>query len=85
LIFKDEVKQGGQGKKVGTLIGGVAGVGGVCILAFAALGILFVKYRLARQLMNRNKVGDLYATQNEMGRKGAYIQEDDINSKEDSL
>jgi len=35
--------------------------------------------------MNRNKVGDLYATQNEMGRKGAYIQEDDINSKEDSL
>ncbi|XP_074622578.1 uncharacterized protein LOC141880862 isoform X5 [Acropora palmata] len=85
LIFKDEVKQGGQGKKVGTLIGGVAGVGGVCILAFAALGILFVKYRLARRLMNRNKVGDLYATQNEMGRKGAYIQEDDINSKEDSL
>jgi len=33
---------------VGALIGGVAGAGGVCILAFAALGILFVKYRLAK-------------------------------------
>ena len=69
---------------MGALIGGVAGAGGVCILAFAALGILFV-CRLARRLMNRNKAGDLYATQDEMGRKGAYIQEDDINSKEDSL
>ena len=69
---------------MGALIGGVAGAGGVCILAFAALGILFV-YRLTRRLMNRNKAGDLYATQDEMGRKGAYIQEDDINSKEDSL
>ncbi|XP_067017039.1 uncharacterized protein [Acropora muricata] len=87
LIFKDEVKQGdtGQGKKVGALIGGVAGAGGVCILAFAALGILFVKYRLARRLMNRNKVGDLYATQEEMGRKSAYVKEDDMNTKEDSL
>ena len=68
---------------MGALIGGVAGSGGVCILAFAALGIVFVKYRVARRLMNRNKVGDL--TQGEMDRKGAYIQEDNINSKEDSL
>ena len=52
---------------MGALVGGVAGSGGVCILAFAALGIVFVKYRLARRLMNRNKVGDL--TQDEMGRR----------------
>jgi len=70
---------------VGALIGGVAGAGGVCILAFAALGSLLVKYRLARRLMNRNKVGDLYATQEEMGRKSAYVKEDDMNTKEDSL
>ncbi|KAK2555530.1 ZP domain-containing protein, partial [Acropora cervicornis] len=61
LIFKDEVKQGdtGQSKKQGALIGGVVGAGAVCVLAFAALGIVFVKYRVARRLMNRNKVGDL--------------------------
>ena len=71
---------------MGALIGGVAGAGGICILAFAALGILFVKYRVARRLMNRNKVGDLYATQEEeMSRKNAYIQEDDMNTNEDSL
>ena len=47
---------------------------------------MFAKYRVARRLMNRNKVGDLYATQGEeMGRKNAYIEEDDMNTKEDSL
>ncbi|XP_067057395.1 uncharacterized protein [Acropora muricata] len=88
LIFKDEVKQGdtGQSKKEGALIGGVVGAGAVCVLAFAALGIVFVKYRVARRLMNRNKVGDLYVTQEEeIGRNNAYIQEDDMNTKEDSL
>ena len=70
---------------MGALIGGVAGAGGVCILAFAALGILLVKYRLARRLMNRNKVGDLFATQEEMGRKSANVKEDDMNTKEDSF
>ncbi|XP_015763752.1 PREDICTED: uncharacterized protein LOC107342772 isoform X3 [Acropora digitifera] len=86
LIFKDEVKQGDTGQgKVGAWIGGVAGAGGVCILAFAALGILLVKYRSARRLMNRNKVGDLFATQEEMGRKSANVKEDNMNTKEDSL
>ena len=76
----------GQSKKEGALIGGVVGAGAVCVLAFAALGIVFVKYRVARRLMNRNKVGDLYVTQEEeMGRNNAYIQEDDMNTKEDSL
>ncbi|XP_067017043.1 CUB and sushi domain-containing protein 3-like isoform X1 [Acropora muricata] len=88
IDVQDDLKQGdaGQNKKEVALIGGVAGAGGVCILAFAALGFLFVKYRVARRLMNRNKVGDLYATQEEeMGRKNAYIQEDDMNAKEHSL
>lgn len=86
LIFKDEVKQGdtGPSKKEGALIGGV--VGAVCVLAFAALGIVFVKYRVARRLMNRKKVGDLYVPlEEEIGRNNAYIQEDDLNTKEDSL
>ncbi|XP_074622474.1 uncharacterized protein LOC141880812 isoform X2 [Acropora palmata] len=88
IDVQDDLKQGdaGQNKKEAALIGGVAGAGGVCILAFAALGFLFVKYRVARRLMNRNKVGDLYATQEkEMDRKNAYIQEDDMNAKEHSL
>ncbi|XP_044165773.1 uncharacterized protein LOC114963338 isoform X8 [Acropora millepora] len=88
IEVQDDLKQGdaGQNKKEAALIGGVAGAGGVCILAFAALGFLFVKYRVARRLMNRNKVGDLYATQEEeMDRKNAYIQEDDMNAKEHSL
>lgn len=74
----------GQSKKEGALIGGVVGAGAVLI--FAALGIVFVKYRVARRLMNRKKVGDLYVPlEEEIGRNNAYIQEDDLNTKEDSL
>ena len=75
----------GQSKHA-ALIGGVAGASGVGLLAIIALAVLFVKYRVARRFMNRNKVGDLYTTQEEkMSRKHAYIQEDDIIEKEDSL
>ena len=74
----------GQNKKDAAHIGGVAG--GVCILAFSALVILFVKYHVARRFLKRNKGGDLNATQGqEMERKNAYIQEDDMNAKDDSL
>ena len=61
-------------------------VGGLALIAIIALAVLAVKYRLARRLMNRNKVGDLYTTQDEqMSRRNAYIQEDDMIEKEDSF
>ena len=61
-------------------------MGGLALIAIIALAVLAVKYRLARRLMNRNKVGDLYTTQDEqMSRRNAYIQEDDMIEKEDSF
>ena len=76
----------GQSNKQAALIGGVAGASGVGLIAIIALAVLFVKYRIARRLMNRNKVGDLYTTQDEqMSRRNAYIQEDDMIEKEDSF
>ena len=75
----------GQSKNA-ALIGGVAGVSGFGLIAIVALAVLFVKYRIARRFMNRNKVGDLYTTQEEqISRKNAYIQEDDMIEKEDSF
>ncbi|KAJ7383305.1 hypothetical protein OS493_029271 [Desmophyllum pertusum] len=68
------------------LIGGVAGASAFGLIAAIALAVLFVKYRIARRLMNRNKVGDLYTTQDEqMSRRNAYIQEDDMIENEDAL
>ena len=68
------------------MIGGVAGASGVGLIAIIALAVLFVKYRIARRLMNRNKVGDLYTTQDEqLSRRNAYIQEDDMIEREDSF
>ena len=68
------------------MTGGAAAVGGLALIAIIALAVLAVKYRLARRLMNRNKVGDLYTTQDEqMSRRNAYIQEDDMIEKEDSF
>ena len=76
----------GANKKEDTLIGGIAGASGICLIAVIALGVMFVKYRIARRLMNRNKVGDLYTTQEEeMRRRNAYIKDDDETKKDDSL
>ena len=74
-----------QNKQTVALIGGAAAAGGLGLIAFIALAVLFVKYRIARLLMNRNKVGDLYTTQDQqLSRKHAYIQEDDMIDKEDA-
>ena len=76
----------GQNKQQAALIGGAAAAGGVGLVAVIALAVLFVKYRIARRFMNRNKVGDLYTTQDEqLSRRNAYIQEDDMIEKEDSF
>ena len=73
-------------EKQSSLIGGIAGASGVGLIAIIAVAVLFVKYRIARRFMNRNKVGDLYATKDEqMSRRNAYIQEDDMIEKEDSF
>ena len=68
------------------MIIGAGAAGGFALIVIIALAVLAVKYRLARRLMNRNKVGDLYTTQDEqMSRRNAYIQEDDMIEKEDSF
>ena len=76
----------GQSEKQSALIGGAAGAGAVGLIALIALAVLFVKYRIARRFMNRNKVGDLYSTQDqEMSRRNAYIQKDDMTEKDDTF
>ena len=68
------------------MIIGAGAAGGFALIVIIALAVLAVKYRLARTLMNRNKVGDLYTTQDEqMSRRNAYIQEDDMIEREDSF
>ena len=75
-----------ENKQQAAMIGGAAAAGGVGLLALIALVFLFVKYRIARLLMNRNKVGDLYTTQDEqLSRRNAYIQDDDTIEKEGSM
>lgn len=75
-----------QNKQHAALIGGAAAAGGFGLIAFVALAVLFVKYRIARRFMNRNKVGDLYTTQDEqLSRRNAYIQEDDMIEKDDTF
>ena len=76
----------GKNKQPAALIGGVAAAGGFGLIAVVALAVLAVKYRIARRFMNRNKVGDLYTTQDEqLSRRNAYIQEDDMIEREDTL
>ena len=80
------VSDTGENKQKAAMIGGAAAAGGVGLLALIALVFVFVKYRIARLLMNRNKVGDLYTTQDEqLSRRNAYIQDDDTIEKEGSM
>ena len=75
-----------QNKQTGALIGGAAAAGGFGLIAFVALAVLFVKYRITRRFMNRNKVEENYTTQDhQLSRKNAYIQEDDKIDQEDTL
>ena len=74
------------GKQSAAVIGGSAAAGGLALVAIIALAVLFVKYRIARLLLNRNKIGDLYATQDEqMSRENAYIQEDAMIENTDEI
>ena len=80
-----QISDTGKNKQT-ALIGGVAGAGGFALVAVAALAVLFVKYRIARRFMNRNKVGDQYATQDEqLSRRNAYVQPEDMVEQEGSF
>lgn len=71
-VFVDTSKQSA------VVIGSATAAGGIGLVAVIALAVLFVKYRTARLMLNRNKVGDLYTTQDEqMSRRNANIQDDD--------
>ena len=59
----------GNTDKQAVIIGSVTAAGGVAVLAIIGLVVLFIKYRIARLIMNRNKVGDLYTTQDEQMRR----------------
>ncbi|KAJ7383306.1 hypothetical protein OS493_029272 [Desmophyllum pertusum] len=84
---KSKDTTGGLSKQeAAAIIGGATAAGGFALVVVIVLAVLFVKYRFARLLLNRNKVGDLYATQDEeMSRRNAYIQEDDVIEKEDDM
>ena len=85
FLFCIQILDTGKNKQT-ALIGGVAGAGGFALIAIAALAVLFVKYRIARRFMNRNKVGDQYATQDEqLSRRNAYVQPEDMVEQEDSF
>jgi len=76
----------GKTDKQTVMIGSVTAAGGVAVLAIIGLVVLFFKYRIARLMMNRNKVGDLYTTQDEqMRRQNTYIQEEDMMEKDEIL
>jgi len=67
------------GKQSAAVIGGAAAAGGLALVAIIALAVLFVKCRITRLLLNRNKIEEMYANQDEqMSRENAYIQEDDM-------
>ena len=75
----------GQGQNI-AFIGGAAAGGGLALIAIIALAVLAVKYRLARKFMNRNKVEHFYTGKDEqMSRRNAFIQEDDMIEKKDSF
>jgi len=76
----------GNTDKQAVMIGSVTAAGGFAVLAIIGLVVLFIKYRIARLMMNRNKVGDLYTTQDEqLSRRNAYIQEDDMIEKDETM
>lgn len=82
VIFLDT----GNTDKQAVVIGSATAAGGVGLVAIIVLAVLFVKYRIARLLLNRSKVGDLYTTQDEhLSRRTAYFQEDDMIEKDESL
>lgn len=86
VLMTEQKESADTSKQSAAVIGGAAAAGGLALVAIIALAVLFVKYRIARLLLNRNKIGDLYATQDEqMSRKNAYIQEDDMTENTDEM
>jgi len=87
IILKEKIPlKDTSHSKQDALIAAVGAAGGVGLIAIIALAVLFVKYRIARRFMNRNKVADLYTTEDqEMSRRNAYIQEGDMIEKDDTF
>ena len=72
------------GKQSAAVIGGAAAAGGVALVAIIVLAVLFVKCRIARLFLKRNKIRDTYDTQDEQtSTTNAYIQEDDVTENTD--
>ena len=69
FIYKDD------GKAKAALIGGTVAAGTFVLVLAIALAVLAVKYRSVRQMVSREKVGEIYAEENT--RKNNYVTEDD--------
>ena len=69
LSYKDD------GKYKAALIGGTVAAGTFVLVLAIALAVLAVKYRSIRQMVSREKVGEIYAEENT--RKNNYVTEDD--------
>ena len=75
-----------KSKQSPAVIGGAAAAGGLALVAIIALAVLSVKYRIARRLLNRNKIRDVHTTQDEqMSRENAYIQKNDMIENADEI
>ena len=76
----------GQSSKQTALIGGIAAAGGVAVVTLVAFTLLFVKYRIARLFMNRNKIEDMYSKQEENVRKrNEFVLEEHIGANNDIM
>lgn len=83
LCYPIDKKQSKQAPWIGATAGACSGA---LFIVIAVLGVLFVKYRVARRLKNRNKVADLYTSKDEqMSRRNAYIQEDNMMETDDKF
>ena len=56
------------------------------MVILVAFTLLFLKYRIARLFINRNKVADMYTTQDEhMRRRNELVQEEAIGANNDVM
>ena len=75
LIFVPFLSYKDDGKAKAALIGGTVAAGTFVLVLAIALAVLAVKYRSVRQMVSREKVGEIYAEENT--RKNNYVTEDD--------
>ena len=84
LIYVPFLSYKDYGKYKAALIGGTVAAGTFVLVLAVALAVLAVKYCSIRQMVSREKVGEINAEENT--RKKSYVTEDDkgVCDKEDT-